>query len=591
MTVSHTGGKQHVILDQVGVALVSGQVPTTAAGGGSNVNVTNVSGNVRTVIQGVDVVGSALNVNATFNASQISVTAGQSPLPVNMVQTSAQVHVTAGDSSLPVTIQGIESAGSALRVIAIQGSETKVTGTGTPLPALASISGDVRVTAGNVDLPVKIANVSGQIPVTAGGSPLPVLASISGQVNVTATNNIGISAAALPQQDVSAHAFITNQPLVGICGVNVASSAIQVDLKGVGVASSALNVNATFGAAEVAVTAGGSPLPVSAAGVKVSGARLEIDISRVGIVSGAIKTTAVGAGGAAVAITNVSGDVRVTAPNNIGISAASLPNVSAAIMGWVETSGTPAQVNERTVGMVGMTSSRALYVDVKSPGTNIGVSAAALPQQDVSAHAFITNQPLVGVCGVNTVGSALNVNIVNVSGQVAVTAGGSPLPVLASISGQVGVTAGNSPLPVLASISGDVRVTAGNTPITVSANNPLGLLEAQRGDAIFNALVSNPVKFARFPQTAGAVCADIVAAVASRKIRVIGGAFFATSTCTMVFMTTGASAALTPQIVVANGYVLPPNPYGWFETATGSALDIQIENGRVGGFITYQEVF
>ena len=81
------------------------------------------------------------------------------------------------------------------------------------------------------------------------------------------------------------------------------------------------------------------------------------------------------------------------------------------------------------------------------------------------------------------------------------------------------------------------------------------------------------------------------AGVVGRRIRVLGGYFNSTATATAIFLTTGVSAALTPKIVIYGGFVLPSDPLGYFQTAVGSALSLQIEGGSVGGFITYAESF
>lgn len=186
-----------------------------------------------------------------------------------------------------------------------------------------------------------------------------------------------------------------------------------------------------------------------------------------------------------------------------------------------------------------------------------------------------------GSFAVSAQGGSFAVNLVNVSGQVKVTAGDASLNInVANVSGQVKVTAGDVP----------VVVTVASQPVAVSQNAPLAWEVGARGDAVFNATVSNPVKFARF-QAAGAVCADVVAGVAGRKIRVLGGFMVSTGTATAIWMTTGASAALTGKIPIANGLVWTPNEFGYFETAAGSALSLQIEGGTIGGGITYAEVF
>lgn len=483
------GGTQRVDIWGISGILVSGKVPTTAAGGGSNVAITNVSGNVRVVLPGVNTTNSALDVNASFTGV-----------------TAAELYAQVDDATPADTDEG---AFGTLRMTSARALHVNQRGG-------VAVSGEVSL-RGQSNF--SLTNVSGQVPVTAGNLPIPVT--------------------------------VAAQPI-------------------------AVSVNAGT------------------------------------MVSGQIKTTAVGAGGAAVAITNVSGQVRVTAGD------LALP-VSGHMRAQVETSA-PADVNELAFGNLRMTSARGLHVAVQgtplvnpgggvniassalavniaTPGTNIGVSAAALPQQDVSAHAFITNiGPLTDVCGVNRTASALNTFLTGTSAQIHVTAGDLPVPV--TIAAQPVAVSIAAKLPIDVSAQGAaLQVTAQGGSFAVSAQGAAltvsgagGRQGALRGDAIYNAQVSNPVKFGKLAAVAGAVCADIVAGVASRRIRVLGGYFNSTGTATAIFLTTGASAALTPKIVVYGGFVLPANPYGYWETAVGSALSLQIEAGTIGGVITYQEV-
>ena len=480
-------GREAIDIGAIAGIAVSGKIPTTAAGGGSNVAITNISGNVRAVIQGVNITSSALDTNAVLNATEVAVTAGATPLPVNVVQTSAQIHVTAGGANLPVTVASQPIAVSVNAGVMVSGQiKTTAVGAGGASVAITNVSGNVPITAGGTPLPVNVVNVSGQVQITAA-TPIPVLASISGQVNVTATNNIGVSAAGT--LNVSAGgAYLSaidtatsgTRALTSAVMANTSAIRLDIDRLEAAVTASALDVRATFsGVTAAAVTAaGGVPLPVN--------------------------------------VVNTSGQISVTAPTNIPVTVAAQP---------------------------------------------IAVSIAAKAAIDVSAQgAALQVTAQGGSFAVSAQGGSLSVNVANISGNVKVTAAnGVPLPV-----NQLGVNV---------------------------VNSAAAAYDVVRGDAVYNAAVSNPVKFGKLAQVAGAVCADIVAAVASRRIRVLGGYFNSTGTATAIFMTTGASAALTPKIVINTGFVLPINPYGYFETAVGSALTLQVEGGSVGGIITYQEVF
>lgn len=85
---------------------------------------------------------------------------------------------------------------------------------------------------------------------------------------------------------------------------------------------------------------------------------------------------------------------------------------------------------------------------------------------------------------------------------------------------------------------------------------------------------------------------SLVSAVSGKKIRVLALWLTANGTVNVKFV-----SATTPDItglaylVVNTGFVLPFNPVGWFETATTSALQINLSAGTaVGGSLTYVEI-
>jgi hypothetical protein len=85
----------------------------------------------------------------------------------------------------------------------------------------------------------------------------------------------------------------------------------------------------------------------------------------------------------------------------------------------------------------------------------------------------------------------------------------------------------------------------------------------------------------------------IVAAVSSKKIRVLSAFLIAAGTVNARFESGAGGTALTGQMnLVANsGFVLPFNPIGWFQTAATTLLNLELSGAvSVDGALTYVEV-
>jgi hypothetical protein len=85
----------------------------------------------------------------------------------------------------------------------------------------------------------------------------------------------------------------------------------------------------------------------------------------------------------------------------------------------------------------------------------------------------------------------------------------------------------------------------------------------------------------------------ILAAVTSKKIRVLSLFLVAAGTVNVRFESGAGGTALTGQMnLVANtGFVLPYNPVGWFETAATTLLNMELSAAiSCDGSITYIEV-
>lgn len=85
----------------------------------------------------------------------------------------------------------------------------------------------------------------------------------------------------------------------------------------------------------------------------------------------------------------------------------------------------------------------------------------------------------------------------------------------------------------------------------------------------------------------------LIAAVASNKIRVLSAFLVAAGTVNVRFESGASGTALTGQmnLVVNTGFVLPFNPYGWFETASNTLLNLELSGAvSVDGCISYVEI-
>ena len=112
---------------------------------------------------------------------------------------------------------------------------------------------------------------------------------------------------------------------------------------------------------------------------------------------------------------------------------------------------------------------------------------------------------------------------------------------------------------------------------------------------------SNQVTIAGVPVTVKFAIIDaassgdntIIAAVTSKKIRVVSLFLVAAGTVNVRFESGASGTALTGQMnLVANsGFALPYNPCGWFETGSGALLNAELSGAvSVDGSLSYIEV-
>jgi hypothetical protein len=85
----------------------------------------------------------------------------------------------------------------------------------------------------------------------------------------------------------------------------------------------------------------------------------------------------------------------------------------------------------------------------------------------------------------------------------------------------------------------------------------------------------------------------LVAAVTGKKIRVVQAVLLAAGAVTVRFESGAGGTALTGAMSNADttGIVLPLSPAGWFETAAGALLNLELSAGvSVAGVLAYVEV-
>lgn len=85
----------------------------------------------------------------------------------------------------------------------------------------------------------------------------------------------------------------------------------------------------------------------------------------------------------------------------------------------------------------------------------------------------------------------------------------------------------------------------------------------------------------------------LVAAVASRHIRILSAFMVASAAVTARFESGAGGTALSGQMNLAanSGFVLPYNPHGWNETAVNTLLNLELSSAvSVDGMLTYVEV-
>lgn len=138
--------------------------------------------------------------------------------------------------------------------------------------------------------------------------------------------------------------------------------------------------------------------------------------------------------------------------------------------------------------------------------------------------------------------------------------------------------------------SGELQVDVLTAPVRAATTDTITAKLAT--DTIQNGTTALTPKFVII-DAASSGDNTILAAVSSKKIRVLALALVAAGTTTVRFESGAGGTALSGQMnLVANtGFVLPFNPVGWFETAATTLLNVELSAAvSVDGCLTYVEV-
>lgn len=174
-----------------------------------------------------------------------------------------------------------------------------------------------------------------------------------------------------------------------------------------------------------------------------------------------------------------------------------------------------------------------------------------------------------------------------------VSAASLPLPTGAATAANQAT--GNASLATLAgAVAGtEMQVDILTLPATPAGTNLIGRVSASmETSTLYSGTTAITPKFAAVSASASGNN-TLVAAVPSNHIRVLSGVLMAAGTVNATFQTGAGGTPISGAMpLVANvGFTIPFNPYGNFETATNTLLNLSLDAAvAVTGWITYVEV-
>lgn len=223
-------------------------------------------------------------------------------------------------------------------------------------------------------------------------------------------------------------------------------------------------------------------------------------------------------------------------------------------------------------------------------GLPVEIQEPLAPGQATMANSvpvtIASDQSAVPVSGTVSAAQSGAWSVTNISGTVSLPTGAATETgvqdiVTAVTSGTIGVGTAGSPNADVLTVQGAASMTA----LLTSAGD--------RTDVIYNTQTALTPKFAAISASSSGDN-TIVAAVTSKKIRVLAYNLMGAGAVNARFQTAVAGAYLTglKYIAAAGGGICAPyNPLGWFETVAGDLLNLELSGAvAVGGELVYVEV-
>ncbi len=113
----------------------------------------------------------------------------------------------------------------------------------------------------------------------------------------------------------------------------------------------------------------------------------------------------------------------------------------------------------------------------------------------------------------------------------------------------------------------------------------------QRSDAIFDGQ-QQTIPQVQYASVSFSASADLVALVASLRIRVLGLFLVASAAATLQLQSGGtANLSGVMSLIAGTPLVLPVNQFGWFQTASGAKLNaVMVGTAQISGAVLYVAV-
>lgn len=215
-----------------------------------------------------------------------------------------------------------------------------------------------------------------------------------------------------------------------------------------------------------------------------------------------------------------------------------------------------------------VTASVGLPVSPVQEVAGVGVGAAADAEATGNGSVIAILKRLRTLLGTGTSSLLKAEDAAHASGDAGVMAVGVRKDTASALAGTDG-----DYIPMIFDSAGRLHVNVGSMPAAARTTDTISSVPAT--DAIMNNLTALTPKFKSVTVAASSIDSVVVAAVASKKIRVVAISITCGATATVLTLESDEATDVRLdkiQMAANGGKVLPFNQAGWFETAAGSAL-------------------